>query len=210
MTPLPGVFGAVAPYLADYGYLAVALFVLLENLGVPVPGEAVLVTGAVFTVSDRLDLTLLVLVAGTAAVLGDNLAYGAGRFGGRAAVVRLGRRVGVTARHLDRVEGFFSRHGWKVVVVARFLPLLRHLNGVSAGVSRMPWRTFVLANALGASLWVAVWTAVGRLAGAHLAAVDRGLTRLTPYVAGALVALLLGLVVRRLVRRRSAALAVPS
>jgi membrane protein DedA with SNARE-associated domain len=210
VTPLPGVFGSVAPYLSDYGLLAVALFVLLENLGLPVPGEAVLVTGAVFTVSGRLDLTLLVSVAVVAAVVGDNLAYGVGRFGGRAAVVRVGRRVGVTAAHLDRVEGFFARHGGKVVVAARFLPLLRHLNGVCAGVSRMPWRRFLVANALGAAMWVAVWTAVGRLAGGHLDTVDRGLTRFTPYVGGALAALLLGLVVRRRLRRRAAALAVTS
>lgn len=202
MTPLPGVFGAVAPYLSDYGYAAVALFVLLENFGLPLPGEAVLVTGAIFTVSGRLDLSLLVLVAVAAAVMGDNLGYALGRFGGRSLAVRLGRRFGVSTEHLDRVERFFSRHGAKVVVAARFLPLLRHLNGISAGLSRMRWARFLIANALGAGIWVAVWTAIGTQAGAHLEAVDTVLREGTPLIAGTLVLLVMALVARRLLRRR--------
>jgi membrane protein DedA with SNARE-associated domain len=203
VTPLPGVFGSVAPYLSDYGYAAVALFVLLENVGVPLPGEAILVTGAIFTVSGRLDLSVLVLVAVAAAVVGDNLGYALGRFGGRSVVVHLGRGFGVTSEHLDRVERFFSLHGRKVVVAARFLPLLRHLNGVSAGVSRMPWGRFLVANAIGAGIWVAVWTSIGTRAGAHLDAVDNVLSDSMPFVAGALVLLLLVLVARRVLRRRA-------
>ncbi|MDB5862057.1 MAG: phosphoesterase PA-phosphatase related protein [Ramlibacter sp.] len=202
MTPLPGVFGSVAPYLSDYGYAAVALFVLLENFGLPLPGEAILVTGAIFTVSGRLDVSILVLVAVAAAVMGDNLGYALGRFGGRSLAVRLGRRFGVSSEHLDRVDHFFSRHGGKVVVAARFLPLLRHLNGIGAGLSRMRWRRFLIANGLGAGIWVAVWTAIGTQAGAHLQAVDTVLREGTPLIAGTLVLLVVALVVRRLLRRR--------
>jgi membrane protein DedA with SNARE-associated domain len=203
-------FGAVAPYLDSYGYAAVALFVLLENFGIPMPGEATLVTGAIFTVSGRLSLPVLVLVAFTAAVTGDNLGYALGRFGGRPLVVRLGRRVGVTHEHLDRVESFFGTHGSKVVVAARFLPLLRHLNGIAAGVCGMPWRRFLLANVVGAGIWVAVWTTLGVQAGAHIEAVNTALTTGTPYILAGLVILVVGLLIRRRVRRLRASVELPA
>jgi membrane protein DedA with SNARE-associated domain len=199
---LPGVFGAVAPYLDDYGYAAVAVLVLLENIGFPVPGEAILVTGAIFASAGRLDLATLATVAFLAAVLGDNLGYVLGRFGGRPLVVRLGRRVGVTHEHLDRVEGFFTRHGSKVVVAARFLPILRHLNGIAAGVSNMSWRRFLASNALGAAIWTAVWTTVGYQAGGHIAGINELLTTGTPYLFGSLLLVVVGLVVRLRIRRR--------
>lgn len=194
---LPGVFGTVAPYLDDYGYAAVALFVLLENVGLPVPGEAVLVTGAIFAATGRLDLTTLALVAFAAAVVGDNLGYALGRFGGRPLVLRLGRRLRVTEEHLDRIHGFFERQGAKVVVAARFLPVLRHLNGIAAGVSTMRWRTFLAANALGAAIWVAVWVTVGTQAGGHVVGVNQVLTRGGPILLALLLLVVLALVIRR-------------
>jgi membrane protein DedA with SNARE-associated domain len=201
VSELPGVFGVVEPYLTDYGYAAVFLIVLLENLGLPVPGEGVLVTGTIFATAGRLDLTGVVVAAFAAAVLGDNLGYAVGRLGGRPMVLRVGRRVRITGEHLDRVEGFFARHGSKLVVVARFLPLLRHLNGIAAGVSRMAWRRFLLANTAGAAIWVAVWATIGSRLGAHLETVNTVLETATPYIAGGLVTALVALVLRR--RRRS-------
>lgn len=202
MTDLPGVFGAVAPFIEDYGLAAVALFVFLENLGVPLPGEATVVTGAIFAQRGRVDLTTLLLVAVTAATLGDNLGYAVGRFGGRPLVLRLGRRVRITPEHLDSVEAFFDRHGGKVVVAARFLPLLRHLNGAAAGISSMPWRRFVLCNTLGAVLWASTWTVVGYQAGNHINGVNTVLTRGTPYLALVLLVLAITLLVRRKLRSR--------
>ena len=202
MSDLPGVFGAIAPYLDDYGYAAIAVLVLLENVGIPVPGEAAVITGALFAATGRLDLAVVCLVAFAAAVIGDNLGYALGRYGGRPLVLRIGRRVGITHEHLDRVEGFFTRHGSKVVVAARFLPLLRHLNGIAAGVSQMRWRRFLLANAAGAAIWVAVWAVVGTKAGQHLEAVNTGLERSGPVVLVLLVVGITFLILRR--RRRLA------
>lgn len=168
MNDLPGVFGTVAPYIEDYGYLAVFICVLIEGFGIPLPAEATLVTASLFTVADVLDLRVLVVLAFIASVTGDNLAYAFGRYGGRPVVLRIGRRIGVTNTLLDKVEGFFDRHGAKVVVFGRFLPVLRHLNGISAGLSHMVWRRFLLANMAGAAIWVAVWTFAGIKAGENI------------------------------------------
>ena len=168
MNDLPGVFGTVAPYIEDYGYLAVFICVLIEGFGIPLPAEATLVTASLFTVAGVLDLRVLVVLAFVASVTGDNLAYAFGRYGGRPVVLRIGRRIGVTNTLLDKVERFFDRHGAKVVVFGRFLPVLRHLNGISAGLSHMVWRRFLLANMAGAAIWVAAWSFAGIKAGENI------------------------------------------
>ena len=203
MTDLPGVFGTVAPYIEDYGYLAVFLAVVIENFGIPMPGEATLIVASLFTVSGVLDIRIVVGVAFAAAVLGDNLGYAFGRYGGRPVVLRIGRRFGVTNTLLDKVEVFFDRHGAKVVVAARFLPIMRHLNGISAGLSHMVWRRFLLANIAGAGIWVAVWTFVGTRAGAHIETINTVLEEGFRWLVLVLVVLVLAWVVwRRVVRKR--------
>lgn len=83
------------------------------------------------------------LIAFLAVVIGDNLGYAIGHFGGRALVLRYGRYVMLTSERLDKAEGFFCRHGGKVVVAARFIEGLRQANGIVAGTARMPWRQFL-------------------------------------------------------------------
>jgi membrane protein DedA with SNARE-associated domain len=210
MDDLPGVFGSVAPYIEDYGYLAVFLAVLIENFGIPMPGEATLVVASLFTVSGVLDLRVVVAAALAAAVLGDNLSYALGRYGGRPLVLRIGRRFGVTNTLLDKVEVFFDRHGVKVVVAARFLPVMRHLNGISAGLSHMAWRRFLLANIAGAGIWVAVWTFVGVRAGAHIDTVNTVLEEGFRWLVLALVVVIVAWILwRRVVRQRSPDVVAP-
>jgi len=200
MTDLPGVFGTVAPYIDDYGYVAIALLVFVGNLGIPVPNEATVVVAAIYTVSDDLDLLPVLIVGWMAAVLGETTAFAIGRYGGRPLAIRLGRRFGVTHDLLDRVEGFYEGHGGATVVVGRFVPILRRLNGVVAGVTTMAWQRFTAANAVGAAVWVALWTTVGIQAGNHIETVNTVLVEGTPVVGVVLVLLLVGYLVRRRLR----------
>ncbi len=168
-TILPGIFGALAPVLDSYGYLAVGGFILVEDFGVPLPGETILIAAAVYAGAGRLSLALVVVVAVLAAVTGDNIGYVIGRYGGRRLVLRWGRYVLLTPQRLDRVEEFVHRHGAWVVTLARFIEGLRQANGIVAGIGEMTWtRRFLPFNMLGAALWVGVWTAVGYVAGSHL------------------------------------------
>ena len=166
---LPGVFHAISPVLDHYGYTAVGGFVLLEDFGIPVPGETILIAAAVYAGAGRLNVVVVAAIAFVAAVVGDNIGFAIGHYGGRPLALRWGHYVFVTPRRLDHAGQFFARHGGKVVVISRFVEGLRQVNGIIAGISKMPWlRRFVPYNALGAALWVGVWTTVGYAAGSHL------------------------------------------
>jgi membrane protein DedA with SNARE-associated domain len=200
-TQLPGVFADVQPILEHYGYLAVGGFVLLEDFGVPVPGEILLISAAIFAGAGQLNIALVIAVAVLGAVIGDNIGYAVGRLGGRPLAERWGRYVFLTPARLDRAETFFNAHGGKVVTVARFIEGLRQVNGLLAGIAGMGWLKFLGFNALGAVLWVGTWAGLGFVAGTHMAAIYAEFERYKWYAIGA-IALVAGIVLVIRVRRR--------
>jgi len=200
--PLPGTLAHLAPLLEDYGYLAVGTLVLLDNGGIPVPGQTILVAAAVYAGAGRLNFPAVLAVAVAAAVIGNALGYLIGLKGGRAFVHRWGRYVLLTPARLERAEEFFERHGAAVVTWARFVDVLRQTNGIIAGTVGMPWRRFMVFNVIGAALWAGVWAGLGYAAGAHIGTVYAAVARsqlLALAVLGALAAVLLA---RHLLRRR--------
>jgi membrane protein DedA with SNARE-associated domain len=104
-----------------------------------------------------MNMGVLLGVSWLAATAGDNTGYLIGHFAGRRLVIRYGHYVLITTPWLQRVEEFVERYGAAVVVVARFVSLLRQLTGIVAGISLMPWRRFVVCNALGSALWAGFW-----------------------------------------------------
>ncbi len=153
------------PYLAQYGYGALFAVLFAESLGLPLPGETFLVASSFLASQSQMHVVWVATVAIVAAVLGDNLGYGIGRWGGHRLVARYGGRIGITAEGFAKAERFFARFGPEVVIVARFIPVLRQLNGVVAGGAQMPWKRFLVYNTLGAVLWVGTWTAAVFLLG---------------------------------------------
>ena len=150
-------FLTVKPYLDHYGYWALFGAILLEDFGMPVPGETLLIAGALLASQRKMDIVSLLVTACIAAVTGDNIGYAIGRFGGRKLVLGYGRYVLITEQRLQKAEGFFRKYGGLVVVVARFFAVLRQLNGIVAGTVKMSWRRFLVYNMLGAALWVGFW-----------------------------------------------------
>lgn len=200
---LPGVLHSLEPALDRYGYLAVAGFVMIEDFGVPVPGETILILGAVYAGTGRLNVFAVALVGFVAAVLGDNIGFAIGHFGGRPLIERYGRYVLITRERLDKATNFFERQGAKVVVAARFVEGLRQANGIIAGISGMHWLRFLIFNAIGAALWVAVWTSVGYLSGSHIDTIYSTATRYDAYLAIGVGALIILYVARWLKRSKT-------
>ncbi|MDH6708461.1 membrane protein DedA with SNARE-associated domain [Kitasatospora sp. MAA19] len=201
-TPLPGALAGLAPLLDHYGYLAVALLVLLDNCGIPVPGQTILVLASVYAGTGHLDFAAVVLIAFAAAALGNSLGYLIGHTGGRAFVHRWGRYVLLTPARMERADGFFARHGGEVVTVARFVDGLRQANGIIAGTTEMPWRRFQPFNLLGAALWTGVWATFGYLAGANIGTVYRTAIRYQLWFAVGLGLVVAALLLRQVLRYR--------
>ena len=202
--PLPGIFASLAPLLNRWGYLAVGGFLVLEDFGVPVPGETILIAASVYAGAGRLNVVVVGIVGFLAAVVGDNIGFAIGHFGGRALALRWGKYVFLTSERLDKAEDFFDRHGGKIIVVARFIEGLRQANGIVAGVTGMHWRRFIVFNAIGAALWVGVWVSLGYLAGNHITAIYGQITRYSLYLLIAAAVAVAAFITRHLLRRRRA------
>jgi membrane protein DedA with SNARE-associated domain len=141
-----------------YGYAAVFGGVFLENTGLPIPGETMLLAGGAFAQYGWLSLPRVILTAIAGAILGDNLGFLIGRCCGRSLAERYGTVVGLTRERLAQFDRFFHRHGGRTVFIARFITGLRVFGALLAGASGLRWPTFLFYNATGALVWA---TAVG-------------------------------------------------
>ena len=144
-------------YLLDYGYPILFVVVLLESLGIPGPGQALLITAALLAAHGKLDITLVLATAVAGSTLGGMVGYWIGRRGGRALILRFGRYVRIGEPELERLEAGFGRYGLWFVLFARFFEVLRQIQGIVAGAVEMPFRRFLLANLGGGLLWSLLW-----------------------------------------------------
>jgi membrane protein DedA with SNARE-associated domain len=163
------VFDLLREYFQRYGYWTIAFALLLENTGVPVPGETTLLFASVLAYSQHhLRLPIIIAVGIAAAMSGDNSGYAIGYFGGRRLVHRYLHFVHVGDQVAQRGEIFFARHGAAAIFWSRFVAGLRVVAGPLAGTLRMPWRKFFLFNFLGAAAWVTMVAGTGYFFGQHL------------------------------------------
>lgn len=144
-------------YVAAYGSLAVFIVIYLESMGAPLPGETLVVATSALAASGTINLTVALIAIFCGAVLGDSTGYAIGHYGGSRLLRRFGSYVKLTPERLDRLEGMFKRRGVYIVVTARFVVVLRQLNGLVSGAVHMPWWRFLIANVVGAALWTAAW-----------------------------------------------------
>jgi membrane protein DedA with SNARE-associated domain len=161
----------IEQYMLAYGYWAVFFGVMLENAGLPIPGETILLVGGYFAASrpDQFNIIRVMLTAATGAVIGDNIGFAIGHHFGRGFLLRAGRYFFLTPKRFENIEKYFESHGNKTILVARFITGLRVFAALLAGASRkMPWRVFLAYNLAGAILWSIVITSLGYLFGASL------------------------------------------
>ncbi len=194
---IPSFIEALAPIVNKYGYLGVGGLITLEDFGVPAPGETVLIAAAFFAGLGQLNIFLVVLVGFLGAVMGDNIGFAIGEYGGHPLVERFGKYIFLTPDRLAKAEAFFNHHGGKVVAIARFVEGLRQLNGIIAGLSEMKWINFITFNALGAALWVGLWSIIGYFGGSHIATFLRYQLYLSLIVVVALLLYIAGRLIKR-------------
>jgi membrane protein DedA with SNARE-associated domain len=147
MTPLPAL-------VVRYGYWIVAVTIGLESMGIPLPGETMLVSVAVYAgATHQLSIAIVIAAATIGAIAGDNLGYLIGTRYGYPLLLRYGGRLGITTARVKLGQYLFLRHGGNVVFFGRFIAVLRAFAAVLAGVNCMPWPRFLAFNAAGAVVW---------------------------------------------------------
>jgi len=150
--------GTLDHLLASYGYVAVFVFVAVESLGVPLPGETMVIAAGIYAgATHHLQIGLVAAVAAAAAILGDNVGYGLGYWGGHELLERYGKYVRINQRRIKLGQYVFQRHGGKVVFFGRFISILRTYAAFLAGTNRMPWLRFALFNAAGGIIWSCIY-----------------------------------------------------
>jgi membrane protein DedA with SNARE-associated domain len=164
----PTIFHSLREFVADYGYWAVALALLSESSGVPVPGEITLLLASFLAYSEhQLHLGWIIVVGTCSATLGGYLGYALGHYGGRPLLDRYQSALRIPPAKLKRGEEMFAHYGAAAIFFSRFIFGLRTFAGPLAGVLRMRWRAFAFFNFLGAALWVTVIASAGYLFGQH-------------------------------------------
>jgi membrane protein DedA with SNARE-associated domain len=151
--------------LQRWGYGVIFLAMLLENAGVPLPGETVTLLGGYAAGSGQLNVWGVMAAAAVGAILGDNVGYWVGRRAGWGLILRVGRLLRQSPEQLERLREQFLRHANASVLLGRFVAVLRVVAGPMAGAVGMPYRRFFLCNAAGATLWAGSMVSLAWLGG---------------------------------------------
>lgn len=188
--------GTLTHFLHQYGYGFLGLVIALESMGVPLPGESLVIAATLYAAAThRLDIYIIVPVVAFGAILGDNLGFLIGRWLGARLLVRYGKRIGLTERRMMLGRYLFRRYGGRVVFFGRFIAFLRTFAALLAGANGMEWRRFLVFNAAGGITWACVYGfgsyALGKAVEQLKGPVEIGLG------AAAAVAVVIGLVMLR-------------
>jgi len=183
--------------LATYGYLAVFVVVGVEGIGIPIPGETMLVTAAIYAgTTNRLSIVGVIAASAAGAIAGNNIGYVIGRTGGYRLLKRYGRYIRLEEKRLRLGQYLFHKHGPKVVFFGRFIAVLRIFAAFLAGVNHMYWRRFLIFNAAGGIIWSTLYGVAAYLLGQQLLRLS-GRVDATLAIAGVIVIIAVIVFLRR-------------
>ncbi len=186
--------------MGQWGYGVIFLAMLLENAGLPLPGETVTLLGGYAAGSGELQLVGVIAAATSGAILGDNIGYWVGRRAGWPLLLRVGRFLRQSPEQMEALRTQFLRHAGKSVLLGRFVAVLRVLAGPMAGAVGMPWGRFFLCNSVGAVLWATTMVSLAWLGGRWIP-LERMVQGVVQFGLGALALFVVTLAIPRLLAR---------
>lgn len=184
------------------GYPGLFMLITLESTLVPIPSELVMPFAGYLADQGRFSLPLVIIINSVAAMVGSGISYWIGAAGGKPLLLRYGKYALIRAKDIERTEVFFSRHGKATILIGRFLPVVRHIISVPAGVARMPLVPFFTQTFIGSTIWGTVLIMLGYSLGARSFEVARELKHVDLLIGLAIVAVLVAFAIRFVVRRR--------
>jgi membrane protein DedA with SNARE-associated domain len=188
------------------GYPAVFIFITLESTLVPIPSELVMPLAGFMAYKGEFSLPVILVINSVGALLGSGLCYWIGVVGGKPFLVKYGKYFLVNQHDIAKTETFFAKHGKATILIARFLPVIRHVISVPAGIARMPLRGFFLQTFIGSTIWGGALILLGYYVGANWETLARTLKRVDLLIGAILVLGLVALGIRFVVRRRASGL----
>jgi membrane protein DedA with SNARE-associated domain len=188
--------------IAAGGYPVVFLFIMLESTLVPIPSELVMPFAGYMASQGKFSLPVILVINSLGALVGSGICYWIGVVGGKPFLVTYGKYFLVRQHEIERTEAFFAKHGNKTILIGRFLPVIRHIISVPAGIARMPLPRFFLQTFLGATIWGGVLIVLGYYVGTNWKAFSTELKSVDHIIAAILVLALVALGIRFVVRRR--------
>ncbi|MEA5582881.1 DedA family protein [Nodularia harveyana UHCC-0300] len=156
---------SIQEFADQYGYLAIFLGILLENLGIPIPGETVTLVGGFLAGSEELNYWLVLSDAVAGAVIGGTCGYWIGKFGGWPFLVKIGKIFRISDERFLNIKTQFSENATKAVFFGRFFAFLRIFAAPLAGIAEMPFGKFFFYNLAGATTWASVMVTLAFFAG---------------------------------------------
>ncbi len=188
--------------IGSIGYAGVLILMVAESMVLPVPSEAVMPFAGFLVADGTLAPAWVVAFATLGSIIGSLIGYAIGRFGGRPFVTRWGRFLLLDQRDLAWTDRFFQKRGGVTILVSRFIPIVRHLISIPAGMGRMRLPGFIIFTILGAGLWNSFLTWLGYTLRKNWDAVMR-FSHFIDIAVIVILALLLALYLVRHLRRRA-------
>jgi membrane protein DedA with SNARE-associated domain len=188
--------------VADLGYPGLFVLIMLESTLIPIPSELVMPFAGALAQSGEFSLSAVLVINSSAALVGSALCYWLGRAGGKPLLLRYGKFIGVRRKDIERTEAYFARHGRATILVGRFLPVIRHIISIPAGIARMPLGGFFTQTFVGSTIWGSVLILIGYELGARWDSVAVVLKRVDLMIGAAIVLVLMAIAIRFVLRRR--------
>ena len=187
--------------VSTVGYPGLFALIMLESTLIPIPSELVMPFAGYLASTGEFSLPVILVINSVAALVGSGLCYWIGKAGGKPLLVKYGKFIGVRKKDIEKTEAYFARHGKATILVSRFLPVIRHIISIPAGIARMPLPAFFLQTFIGATIWGTVLILIGYELG-NWQSIAEKLKHVDLLVGLGIVALLLALGIRFVLRRR--------
>jgi membrane protein DedA with SNARE-associated domain len=184
------------------GYPGVFVLITLESTLFPIPSELVMPFAGYMAWKGEFSLPVILVINSVAALLGSGVCYWIGVVGGKPFLSKYGKYFLVRQHDIEKTEAFFAKHGKATILIGRFLPVIRHVISVPAGIARMPLPGFFLQTFLGSTIWGGALILLGYYVGANWKTFSTALKRVDLIIAAILVLALVALGIRFVVRRR--------
>jgi membrane protein DedA with SNARE-associated domain len=192
----------VKDIVENLGYTGVFVLIMLESTLVPIPSELVMPFAGALAADGRFSLPVVLVINSVAALVGSLLCYWIGAVGGKPLLTKYGKYVLVRQKDIEKTEAYFAKHGKATIFVGRFLPVIRHIISVPAGIARMPLVPFATQTVLGATIWGSILILIGYELGANWESVAHRLKSINIAIGIVIVVALVALAIRFVVRRR--------